>query len=81
MIRNQRELVLKMKLKKIQQLPKELLKAIIRKLKKINVYSSFKENIWGVDLADMQLISKYNKELDIFYVALICSVNMLLLFL
>ena len=25
------------------------------------VYSSFKDNIWGVDLADMQLISKYNK--------------------
>ena len=26
------------------------------------MYSSFKGNIWGVDLADMQLISKYNKE-------------------
>ena len=25
------------------------------------MYSSFKDNIWGVDLADMQLISKYNK--------------------
>ena len=25
------------------------------------VYSSFKDNVWGVDLADMQLISKYNK--------------------
>ena len=25
------------------------------------VYSSFKDNIWGVDLADMQLISKYDK--------------------
>ena len=25
------------------------------------MYSSFKNNIWGVDLADMQLISKYNK--------------------
>ena len=25
------------------------------------MYSSFKENIWGVDLSDMQLISKYNK--------------------
>ena len=23
--------------------------------------SSFKDNIWGFDLADMQLISKYNK--------------------
>ena len=25
------------------------------------MYSSFKDNIWGVDLADMQLIIKYNK--------------------
>ena len=25
------------------------------------MYSFFKDNIWGVDLADMQLISKYNK--------------------
>ena len=25
------------------------------------MYSSFKDNIWGVDLADMQLMSKYNK--------------------
>ena len=25
------------------------------------MYSSFKDNIWGVDLADMQLLSKYNK--------------------
>ena len=25
------------------------------------MYSSFKDNVWGVDLADMQLISKYNK--------------------
>ena len=25
------------------------------------MYSSFKDNIWDVDLADMQLISKYNK--------------------
>ena len=25
------------------------------------VYSSFKNNIWGTDLADMQLISKFNK--------------------
>ena len=25
------------------------------------MYSSFRDNIWGVDLADMQLLSKYNK--------------------
>ena len=28
---------------------------------KINVYSSFRNNIWDVDLSDMQLLSKYNK--------------------
>ena len=47
--------------KKNQQLANELHKPIIRKFKKRKVYSSFKDNIWGVDLADMQLISKYNK--------------------
>ena len=30
-------------------------------LKKRTVYSDFKDNIWGTDLADMQLISKFNK--------------------
>ena len=34
---------------------------IIRKFKKRKVYSGFRDNIWGVDLADMQLISKFNK--------------------
>ena len=29
--------------------------------KKKTVYSGFKDNIWGADLADMQLISKFNK--------------------
>ena len=43
------------------QLANELHKPIIRKFKKRKVYSSFKDNIWGVDLADMQSLSKYNK--------------------
>ena len=43
------------------QLSNELHKPIIRKFKKRKVYSSFKDNIWGVDLADMQLISKHNQ--------------------
>ena len=45
----------------IKQLAEELHKPIIRKFKKRKVYSTFKDNIWGVDLADMQLLSKYNK--------------------
>ena len=42
-------------------LAEELHKPIIKNFKRRKVYSSFKDNIWGVDLADMQLISKYNK--------------------
>ena len=43
------------------QLADELHKPIIRKFGKRKVYSSFRDNIWGVDLADMQLLSKFNK--------------------
>ena len=43
------------------QLAKELHEPIIINLKKRTVYSGFKDNIWGADLADMQLISKFNK--------------------
>ena len=32
----------------------ELHRQIIRKFKKRKVYSSFRDNIWGVDLADME---------------------------
>ena len=44
-----------------QKLANELHKPIIRKLKKRRVYSSFKDNIWGADLLDMQLIIIFNK--------------------
>ena len=44
-----------------KKLAEELHKSIIRKLKKITVYSGFKDNIWGADLADMQLINKFKK--------------------
>ena len=43
------------------QLAKKLHKPIIRKFKKRKVYSGFKDNIWGADLADIQLITKFNK--------------------
>ena len=43
------------------QLANALLNTTIRKLKKRKVHSSFRDNIWGVDLADMQLLSKFNK--------------------
>ena len=43
------------------QLADELDKPIIRKFKKRKVYSSFRDNLLGVDLADMQSLNKYNK--------------------
>ena len=43
------------------QLAKESRKPIIRKFKKIKFYSGFRDNIWSADLADMQLISKFDK--------------------
>ena len=43
------------------QLAKELHKLIIKTFNKRKMYSSFKDNIWSVDLADMQLLSKFNK--------------------
>ena len=41
-------------------LPEELHKPIIRKIEKRKVHSPFIDNIWRTDLADMQLISKFN---------------------
>ena len=44
-----------------EKLAKELNKPIIKNFKKRIVYSGFRDNIWGADSADMQLISKFNK--------------------
>ena len=44
-----------------EQLAEELHKPIVKKFKKRKMYSAFKDNVWGADLADMQVISKYNK--------------------
>ena len=44
-----------------KELAEELHKAIIGKLKKRKVHSTFTGNIWDADLADMKLISKFNK--------------------
>ena len=41
-----------------QQFTEELHKPIIRKFKGRKVYSSLKDNVWGADLTDMQLINK-----------------------
>ena len=44
-----------------KQLPEELQKPIIKIFEKRKVHSPIKDNIWGADLADMQLIRKSNK--------------------
>ena len=56
-----------------QELAEELRKQIIRKLKKKTVYSGFKDNIYVADLADMQLISKFNKGFRF----LLCAIDIL----
>ena len=52
------------------QLANELHKQIIRKFKRRKVYSSFRDNIWEVDLADMQSLSKYNKGIKYLFCAI-----------
>ena len=44
-----------------KELAEELRELIIRKFEKRKMYSSLTNNIQGADLADMQLISKFNK--------------------
>ena len=44
-----------------KELAEELHKQMIRKFKNQKVFSSFIGNIWGADLADMQLISNLIK--------------------
>ena len=52
-----------------EELEEELNKPIIRKSGKIKVHSPFIDNIWGANLADMLLISKFNKRF------LLCVIN------
>ena len=50
----------------------ELHKPIIKKFDKRKVYSQFKDNIWGVDLADMQSLSRKNKGIKY----LLCDIDL-----
>ena len=45
-----------------RELARELHKSIFGKFNDDKEHSPFIDNIWGADLADMQLISKINKE-------------------
>ena len=44
-----------------KELGEELHKPIIRTFNKRKVHSTFVDNIWDANLADMQLMSKFNK--------------------
>ena len=46
----------------------ELHKQITKKCKKRKAYSSFRDNIWGVDLADMQSLRNNNNKNRVFIV-------------
>ena len=54
-----------------QQLAEELHKPIIKKFEKRKVHAAFKDIICGADLADMQLLSRYNKGIRI----LLCVID------
>ena len=54
------------------ELEDELHERITQKFKKGKIYSSFRDNIWGVDLADIQLLSKYNKGIKY----LLCAIDL-----
>ena len=53
-------------------LAEELHKPVIRKFNKRKVYWQFKDNIWGVDLADTRLLSKKNKGIKY----LLCAIDL-----
>ena len=44
-----------------KELAEKLHEPIICKFEKRKVHSAFTDNVWGTDLADIQLISKFNK--------------------
>ena len=54
------------------QLTNELHRQIIKKSKRQKVYSSFRDNIWSVNLADMQSLSKFNKGINY----LLCAIDL-----
>ena len=53
-------------------LAEELHKPVIRTFNKRKVYSQFKDNMWGVDLADTRLLSEKNKGIKY----LLCAIDL-----
>ena len=63
-----------------QQLAEALHKPNIRKFEKRKVYSSFIDNIWDFDLAEMKSFFKLIKQFIFYYVFLMLLVHMYGLF-
>ena len=53
-------------------LANELHRPVIKKFNKRKVYSQFRDNIWGVDLADMPSLSRKNKGIKY----LLCAIDL-----
>ena len=53
-------------------LANELYRQNYKKFKRWKVYSSLRDNIWGIDLADMQSMRKYNKGMKY----LLCTIDL-----
>ena len=51
----------------------ELHKPVIKNFEKRKVYSQFKDNIWGVDLADMQSLSRKNNSIKY----ILCAIDLI----
>ena len=56
-----------------EQLAEELHKPVIKKLKRRKAYARFKENIWTIDLAEMESLSSKNKNVKY----LLCVIDVL----
>ena len=54
------------------QVANKLHKQIIRKFTSPKVYSSFRDNIWGIELADMQSLNKFSKGINY----LLCAIDL-----
>ena len=54
------------------ELANKLRRQIIRNFKRRKVYSSFRNNIWGTDLVDMESLSKSNKGIKY----LLCAIDL-----
>ena len=54
------------------QLANELHRQIIKKFKRQKLYSYFRDNFWGVDLADLQSLTKYNTGIKY----LLCTIDL-----